>query len=284
MIKTILFPTDFSETAQNAFAAALQIAHKTGADIITVHAYELPIIQGATMPISMAEFYAGYDLNEFESYKNSLPVFKEIAATMGMDQVSMTHALEMGDTRSTILRMAKENEADLIVMGTQGASGLMEIFGGSDTAAIAENAPCPVLAIPHGLHVSFPVSNIAVTTGLNDEDIQVIKYASLFSNLWDAKLHSVYVDTAHTDNLSHREEAWENAVSKEVANVHFHTLEGELISDTVTQFCEENNIPLIIMLSHKRNWFQELLQRSHAKEMVNRADVAVLVVPAAIIE
>ena len=74
LMKKILYPTDFSETAENAFIFALQIADHLGASIITIHAFDKPDISNFNVPDTLMEVYDSIDLDVFENYEDEVPV------------------------------------------------------------------------------------------------------------------------------------------------------------------------------------------------------------------
>jgi universal stress protein A len=140
-IRTILVPTDFSESAETALAKAFQLAEKLGARIHLLHAYGIPPVPDA-MGMSV-----GVDLIG--------PI--ERAASAELKQLAQRYAqrpeyagslLELGDARDVIVRAAKQLSADLIVMGTHGRRGVQHFVLGSVAEGVVRNAPCPVLVVP----------------------------------------------------------------------------------------------------------------------------------------
>ena len=146
-MKKILFPTDLSKAAEQAFIYALHLADKLGATLTTLHVYLQPEVRKSELPRTVAEFYENYDLDEFENFKDAIPNLREIQEGHGFSHLDVQHQLEPGRTVKTILGIAKQEDYDMIVMGTTGARGLKEIFMGSVAGEILENAHCPVLAI-----------------------------------------------------------------------------------------------------------------------------------------
>ena len=69
-MKKILYPTDFSPTAENAYIFALQIADHLGASIITLHAFNRPDVSNFNLPDMLKEVYDSIDLDAFENYED----------------------------------------------------------------------------------------------------------------------------------------------------------------------------------------------------------------------
>ena len=81
-MKKILFPTDFSAPANNAFVYALQLADKLNASITTLHAFshpEIHIERGGIHPEALEHVYESIDMDEFENYRDSIPALRDIA-------------------------------------------------------------------------------------------------------------------------------------------------------------------------------------------------------------
>ena len=132
-LNTILFPTDFSHTGDAALAYASLLARDTGARLLIVHVEEPPTGYGGEMYYGILE----PDTEELEQ------MLKEVVPSES--GVPYEHRLVTGEPARTLVRLAKEEDADLIVMGTHGRTGVMRILMGSVAEAVVRRAPCPVL-------------------------------------------------------------------------------------------------------------------------------------------
>ena len=133
-IKRIVFPTDFSHTGDAALRFATTLAKESGAKIIVVHVQESPIAYGG------GEMYYGIaEPDEAEQLK----MLHQVRPTD--PSVPVEHRLVMGDPASTVVSVAEEEKADLIVLGSHGRAGLSRLLMGSVAEAIVRKAHCPVL-------------------------------------------------------------------------------------------------------------------------------------------
>ena len=173
-MKKILYPTDFSSTAENAFIFALQIADHLGASIITLHAFDRPDISSFNLPDSLRDIYDSIDLDAFENYEDEVPVLRDIASDNGYYHIPMVHVLEEGAAVSAILRTANKNKADLIVMGTTGAGKMEKFFFGTVAGKVLEEAHCPVVVVPDTAEFDGIIDHIAVATNFTEEDAVLI--------------------------------------------------------------------------------------------------------------
>jgi universal stress protein A len=130
----ILCPTDFSPLAETALQLASSMAAAGGATLLIVHVAKLPAaFDGETI-----------DGQYVEQLKRSLEMVQPTESG-----VRCEHMLLMGDPTEAIVRLAKTECADFIVMGTHGRTGLSRIFLGSVAEAVVRRAPCPVLIARH---------------------------------------------------------------------------------------------------------------------------------------
>lgn len=172
-MKKILFPTDFSATAANAFIYALHFADKLGAEITTIHAYQSPNLGRAHLPNTLLDVYESIQLETFEDYKDSIPVLRNIAEENNLSHISLYHVMREGDILPVVLNFAKANQFDMIIMGTEGTSGVAEIFVGSVAGEVMENANCPVLVVPEQAKFKGKLERIAVTTEFAEDEKKV---------------------------------------------------------------------------------------------------------------
>ena len=133
----ILVPLDFSHSGEAALRYATSLARDSGASLLLIHVEETPLAYGA------GEFYAGAaDAETSEELTARL-----VAITPADSQVPYSHRLLHGDAAAAILHVAEEEQADLIVMGTHGHTGLLRLLMGSVAETVVRQAPCPVFTL-----------------------------------------------------------------------------------------------------------------------------------------
>jgi universal stress protein A len=140
-IKTILVPTDFSETSEDAIEVAVEFARRFSSEIVLFHVYQLPayVFPDGLMPV------APELLQEVErSIASELDRLADRVAARG---VRVKHATSMGPTHTEIIRKLEAMKADLVVMGTHGRSGISHALMGSVAEKVVRKAPCPVLTV-----------------------------------------------------------------------------------------------------------------------------------------
>src|SRR5437016_7879524 len=136
--KKILFPTDFSAFGQEALRWATVLARDTGATMIIAHVEEPPMAYGG------GEMYFPAEEGDREELKQAL-----VKIVPADPNVRFEHKLLAGDPASAIVEAAEQENADLIVIGTHGRTGLTRLLMGSVAEAVVRRAKCPVLTVKH---------------------------------------------------------------------------------------------------------------------------------------
>lgn len=134
LFRNILFPTDFSDTAQRALEYLGQIAEETKSPVTLLHVYE-------EKPVDADSRQHLEDGGRFLSEAK-----KERLKSMGVSEVNIE--LTFGDPAQEIIDRATKGDFSLIVMGSQGKGFVKEVFLGSISNKVARHAGVPVLFIP----------------------------------------------------------------------------------------------------------------------------------------
>jgi len=137
MFGHILFPTDFSDTAERAFAYLEHVVRATGSSVTLLHVQDRTKIE-RHLHDRLQEF------NEIDQAR--LDRMKEHLEASGAGSVST--AIEYGAPISVILNHARRDPFSLVLMGTQGRGFVQEIFLGSVANSVARLTPLPVLFVP----------------------------------------------------------------------------------------------------------------------------------------
>lgn len=134
--KNILLPTDFSKPSEAAAARAMELAKACGAqvNVLTVVDYVPPGYVRIDLPDASAQ-----DLAE-----RARAALSDWVKRLGI--AAANQWVEVGPAKREIIRVAKDNRVDLIVMGSHGERGLGRLLG-STTNAVLHEAECDVLSV-----------------------------------------------------------------------------------------------------------------------------------------
>ena len=142
-VKSILVPTDFSETSDAALRYATGMAQALGAQLYLMH------VPGKTGE----DFEANFPVGRFETAtRERLGTF---LSPEEIERLQPEYALRIGTPADEIIRYADARDVDLIIMGTHGRSGVAHLLMGSVAEQVVRTAPCPVLLVrnPKGAFV-----------------------------------------------------------------------------------------------------------------------------------
>lgn len=141
-IKTVLFPTDFSNGARAAMDYALSLAKDYNARLILLY-----VIQD----ISIAEWYIPSSISATDLVEDMQKSAGKEMEKWGAEASSKVKDVEKMVVRGVpfveIIRTAKEKKADMIVIGTHGRTGIDHMLFGSTAEKVVRKSPCPVLTV-----------------------------------------------------------------------------------------------------------------------------------------
>lgn len=138
--KTLLVGTDFSEPAGRAAERAVDLARRYGASLHLVHVWEAPLIVGGAI--------AGTEFDWMTLLEQSARAQLDAAAeALRAEEVDVTSTLRSGAAWDRIVTLAGEVEADLVVVGTHGRTGLRRAVMGSVAERVVRHSPVAVLTV-----------------------------------------------------------------------------------------------------------------------------------------
>jgi nucleotide-binding universal stress UspA family protein len=137
--KNILCPIDFSEFSELALRYAVAFAEQNHSRLIVLHSIPVSMILAGIPPLPV--------VNDPIWQDDVKPLLEKIVAPYACRQLMLETKVVSGDAATQILLTARDENVDLIVMGTHGASGYEALFMGSVTNKIVHKAKIPVLTV-----------------------------------------------------------------------------------------------------------------------------------------
>lgn len=274
MMKKILFPTDFSEAATNAFVHALEFAKVVNAELILLHTFEIPVYDSQFFPENYAAIYSSIELAKFEVFKDEIPKLRAIAAERNLDEIIIRHRLMDGDLLYNLKNAVKEDQIDFVIMGTNGVSDWTKFFTGSNTNSVISGVEVPVLCVPVDAKYK-KVKVIGFTTRYRDKDKKELKKVLKIAQKTNAKVKSLYVKTSASDVAHETIKAWEAEFAGE--NVEFLVLPSDDVKETILDFILFKDIDILTTITHKRSFFESLFDSGFTKKITKEVSIPVLV-------
>ncbi len=146
-VTRIVVPVDYSAHARVTLEYAAELAKGFGASLHVIHVWDRPPLVADTMVVS-AEGEPARSLVELIGENAEREMREFLAAAKLPEGVTLTHHLESGEPTSTILKAIKEYQADLVVMGTHGRTGVRHLLLGSVAEKLVRLSPVPVITVP----------------------------------------------------------------------------------------------------------------------------------------
>ena len=275
-MKKILFPTDFSEVANNAFVHALEFAKMVHGELVLLHSFELPIYDNQFFPENYAAIYDSVELSEFEMFKNEISKLRAIAESHNLDKIKMSHRLKDGDLVSAIKESIADDAIDYLVIGTSGATGWESFFMGTNASSIITDAGIPVYCVPSNAPFQ-KIDTIGFTTRFRPKDKKALQTVLQLAHKAKAKVKCLYVKTSNSDVSNATIAEWKEEFKSEP--IDFYIIEDDDIQVIITDFIMYKEIDVLIMLPYKRGFFEGLFHTSLTKKLATDFEIPILSIP-----
>lgn len=263
-MKRILVPTDFSQEAEFALKVAAQLAQKYGAEIYLLHLLDLPLHLATSQEGELPEaiFFMKLAHQRFEKFMDK-PYLKGIA---------VHETVEADITHYGINAAVEKNKIDFIVMGSSGASGVKEMFIGSNTEKVVRTATVPVLIVKNDIN-HFTVQNMVYACDFEPESFNAYKRALQLANEFGAKVHLLFVNTPN--NFITTQEA-ESNIQQFIAkhkpeNYTLNIYNDITVEQGILHFSRAIKADAIAMSTHGRKGLAHFFNGSISEDLVNHA-------------
>lgn len=285
-MNTILFPTDFSECANEAKEVAFSLAKLFSAELRVVHVVSDTLFKWEseqhfnkaveTFPLLPKLPKVVTDSNGDNRFLEAVSVIEKEGANRGIKTSSV---LLFGNSAEQILEESKKVNAGLIVMGTNGASGLKEAFVGSVTQWVTRNAKCPVLSLRNVGENGFKVENLIYASDFRVEsENNNLEEVRILANYLDASLHLLYINTPHyfEDTTSCTERISKVALDHGLKNYSIEIYNHFTVEDGVLSYANLNDVDLIAVSNHQYGLLKSIVEFRTTEVLVNHSKVPVL--------
>lgn len=273
-MNTLLVPTDFSNTADSAFHFALILAKKNKARLILLHAYQLPYTAGA---VSFNVLGEEKEVMEQEATKKMKALCLQIERSGDIDY---EYLIEEGDTLDIILKACEEKQPELIIMGTQGNSGIAGIIFGSNTAKVINKAPCPVMAIPHGSKFTNSIKKITFATDYHQSDIEAIHTLIEMTAVFNPQINILHISGDEID--PEQEVKLMDAFRKKVNqscfynNLSFQIIHGQSVEEEFENYLANDSTDVLVVATHFRSFIDRIFGKSLTKHLVGEITIPLI--------
>lgn len=273
-MKNILVPVDFSQSSENALRVAAKLAKKNNAKILSLHVVEL-----AESLFGTGQF--NVDNEEIVFFmKLAKKKFQEFLDKDFLKGVDIDHDIEVGSTTFAINDIVEKNNIDLIVMGSQGVSGLEEVMIGSNTEKVVRHSEIPVLVVKKDIK-DFDFKKVLFATNFDLKNVKAYNKAKEFADSFGAQMKLVYINMPGNQFYSSSEikdhmRKFLNEVEIPLNNENVKIYNDYSIQEGVLNASRFEKFDLIAMPTHGRKGLSHFFNGSIGEDVVNHSDIPVI--------
>lgn len=269
-MRTIVVPTDFSETAGNAAEYAMQLAKETNARVILFHAFHVPV-PATDMPVLIItpEELETENMRRLEEFAAGLR-----AKVPGVSLEIMTRA---GFAVEEIGNIISELKADLTVMGIHEMGTIDELLIGSTTTDVMDKVKCPVLVIPHNIKFSKP-DLIAFASDLKDlPETCGLDIVKELARTFKAKVDVLtVVKPGETPSVKEAAAGIRLDHTLEDIDHTHHFPENTNVQEGIKDYIDQFGPGILVMVHRKHNFFQRLFGESTTQKAAFHTHIPLL--------
>jgi len=265
-MKKILVPTDFSDQAENALKVAAMLAKSHNAEIYLLHMMEIPMQQ--LDPIN-----AHSDVPEVLFFmKLAHKKFNHLMSSDFLEGITVHETVKADITFNEIKDACKELDIDMIVMGSHGATGIKEMFVGSNAEKVVRTSEIPVLVIKNE-HDSFEISDFVFASDFKNDNKETYKQAINFAESINAKIHLLMVNTAsHFITTSEAKDRIDDFISGQTFDNYTINIYNDVtVEQGILNFSRDIDADLIGISTHGRQDIAHFFNGSISEDLVNHA-------------
>lgn len=275
-MKTILFPTDFSKNAVHASLYAGMIARAMNAQLILLNVYSIPMA---------TEYQIPYDVDDFlkvsEEYaQENLQVFsKELIKSTGLSADKVTQISDYGQITDSIIRIAHDKKADLIIIGTQGISNILDQWLGTNAQNVIESAECPVLVIPENAKLNFP-KVIMYAADFKEDDVLATHKVLAVAKPLGAMCRVIHIHDYYEviTNQFVKEKVMELRYEfEEDDDVSVKNINREEIYNGLKTYVRTHKPDILALAIYEKSFLKKFFERSIIDHYVQTGDIPLLI-------
>lgn len=278
-MKTILFPTDFTNTSHHALSWAKFFAHQYDATLIVLHVYQLPM-PDTTLP-TMGDLGMGA-IASVELEQIGRENLEKFVAQLRSDGFTADPDWRMGSVDDEIINSANDHHADLIVTGRSELTGFFDRLVGSAATDVARAATCPVLVVPTSDEETadrlIHIKQVVYATQLEFDERAMMAQVLSLARTFGATLTLVKVNAASQPDL-YDDNQFLGQLQRQFGDLPMHvdTVNARTVSAGLTDYLDQHPTDLLVMTTLERGFLANLINPSQTERMISRSMVPVLV-------
>ncbi|MEN7551341.1 universal stress protein [Rapidithrix thailandica] len=269
-MKNILIPIDLSNTSVSAIDFGYTLLKKAKSQLTFLHTYQLfnPLIDGTySVSPSVAD-------RENELIKDMRDFVEKIIPPQ--DLSTCTFITDIGIPEDSILYQIKQTAPDLVIMGTEGASGLKKLVG-SNTANVMLHSKVPILSIPNPNPLPNSQLKIALASDYHQlENYKVLDSIKALGEIFNTEIHILNIENEKNKSLEAKE--IKAAIEQEFhpLSISFHTIINPEVLTGLMIYCQSHKIDILGIVHRKHSFLEKLFNSSIAKTAIQESKQCIL--------
>lgn len=264
----LLVPTDFSTNSLKALEQAQSLARPEVDQITVVYVVEVQYDFASQVALSLEQHLS-----------TAMKRGNELLQNYRTDAIPMNFVVLEGNPAFQIAQLAAKEKIDLIVMGTQGASGIKKTFIGTVTVSVIRESSCPVLVVPASTSMAS-LKEFTVALEFADHEPPLLDWLVAQVNKWKGSLQIVHVQQSKTDLF--KAELLNLGIERYL-DLKFPNQKIELIQLIGSRPAEilntfmESKPGVLVMCPAPQGFWEVLLERSESIQMAFHTHVPLLI-------
>lgn len=267
---TLLVPSDFSPPSRIAVFYAAELAKSLHANVIMVAVIN-PNPTSETLLHTKKleeEMIAAFSQDAEE-------LMHEIREKVAYPPSIEFHTATGFPIDEVIDGLVKKYNADMIVMGSKGATGLKKVLLGSNAVAIINNSTVPVAVIPENATFA-PLKRIVYATDMNSYREET-KTVAMFASLFDAQVKILHVLRGDSARVVDADSIVNELIGlTNYDKISFEIMRGDDIAEAVDTFVTQTDADLLAMFTHHLDFYEKLFGRSVTRRLAFHTRVPLL--------
>lgn len=256
-MKKIIVPTDFSDNAYNALRYAVQLLKDEICTFYILNTYT-PVVYDPEY-LNTAATLSLTEIAQRQSMQGLEDTFNRIKNEFNNPNHRFETISAFNYLSDELQIQTEEKDIDLIIMGTQGATGAKEVIFGSQTMHVIKKIKTPLLAVPSGYRFNS-LKNILFPSDLELEfEESKLRIAKELAAKNKSQIHILHMLTKTSLNETQEDcrkklENYFEGISKE-----FHFVQSDSLVESINKLEKQLDIDMLVMMNNKHSFFENLL-------------------------
>ncbi|NAS11929.1 universal stress protein [Poritiphilus flavus] len=274
----VLLPTDFSDNSLDAIRYGLQLLKDQTCTFFLLHTYTPAIYRTEYVLHSPGQIGLG-DIYQTDSMTQLEGVQQRLTEEFRNPIHSFVCLTAFNTLLDEVREISENEQIDLIIMGTQGASGAKEIFLGTHTVHVIKRSNVPVLAIPPGCSFVPPRKILFPTDFEIDYGTDQLEPLLNIARLHESMLDVLYISYGY--DLSEAQMANQEKLGSmlQVVPHRFHDLPNQTVIQGINSFQDKNKSDFLVMIRNKHTFVERLFIEPVIKKIGFHVTIPFLVLP-----